>query len=289
MTADPLREQLIKIAKKLQEQDINLIIGGGYGLVLKSEYISQSGQQTRFKEQPISRSTNDLDIFLSTEIITKADKFTKIRDVLTEHGYMPIESAKFYQFWLPIKYEGLEKPIKIDILAGLPKDEKQLKTVKKDERRIRPHGVKNLHGRITEEAVTIETGLLQYNLLDENTPVYVFLPHPFTYITMKLFALRDRLEDEEKDFGAYHAFDIYRVISMMTEEEWEQSCTMRDEFAEELKIQEARQIVGELFSNDDSLGVLRIKQHAKLVETELLDENILALVKDLNELFPTIE
>jgi hypothetical protein len=117
----------------------------------------------------------------------------------------------------------------------------------------------------------------------------VFLPHPFTYITMKLFALRDRLEDEEKDFGAYHAFDIYRVISMMTEEEWEQSCTMRDEFAEELKIQEARQIVGELFSNDDSLGVLRIKQHAKLVETELLDENILALVKDLNELFPTIE
>ncbi len=103
---------------------------------------------------------------------------------------------------------------------------------------------------------------------------------------LKLFALRDRLDDELKDFGAYHSFDIYRVIAMMTQEEWEQSCALRGKFIEEPKIQEARAIVAELFASEESIGIVRIRQHARSVKAELKDENISALIKDLNELFP---
>ena len=36
MTPDPLREQLRLLAIELQKNDIKLILGGGYGLVLRT-------------------------------------------------------------------------------------------------------------------------------------------------------------------------------------------------------------------------------------------------------------
>ncbi len=39
MIQDPLREQLRLLALELQKDEIKLILGGGYGLVLKTEYI----------------------------------------------------------------------------------------------------------------------------------------------------------------------------------------------------------------------------------------------------------
>ncbi len=97
---DPMREQLVKLAGKLQKDDIKLIIGGGYGLLLKREYLAKTETVTRF-ELPEARSTNDIDTFLRTEIITDAEKIEKIRDALAELGFEPV--AKFFQFELPIK------------------------------------------------------------------------------------------------------------------------------------------------------------------------------------------
>lgn len=143
-----------------------------------------------------------------------------------------------------------------------------------------------MHGYLTEEAVTPEENFIALTVTDENNSIDIFLPHPFTYLVLKLFALRDRLEDEEKDFGAYHSFDIYRIIAMMTEQEFEQAIAMRDKFADEPKIQEARTIVNELFSSTDSTGILRLRQHIRSVEIELEDENIMGMIEDLKELFP---
>lgn len=42
MTLDPLREQLRLLTIELQKDKIKLILGGGYGLVLKTEYIRQT-------------------------------------------------------------------------------------------------------------------------------------------------------------------------------------------------------------------------------------------------------
>jgi hypothetical protein len=285
MANDPMREELCCLVRALQAHDIKLIIGGGYGLVLRTEYILQSGRQTRFADIPQARSTNDFDFLLSAEIISEADKFGKIRDVLQELGYKAVETAKFYQFVRPIAFAGLPEKIKVDLLAFPAPGIKGLKV---DKRRFRLKSVKEIHAHIMPEALTAEETPLLVNVASSGEIAEIFVPHPFSYLLMKLFALRDRLEDEEKDFGAYHAFDIYRVIAMMTEEEWEQACTLRDKFAGEAKILEARQIVSKLFSSMESTGVLRIRQHAKADDTTVKDENISALLDDLQELFPTI-
>jgi hypothetical protein len=45
---------------------------------------------------------------------------------------------------------------------------------------------------------------------------------------MKLFAFRDRLSDEDKEFGRYHALDLYTIIATTTEKEWELAPKLRD-------------------------------------------------------------
>jgi hypothetical protein len=233
MTPDPLREQLRLLAIELQKNDIKLILGGGYGLVLRTEYIRRTQAATRFEEIPEARSTNDLDLFLSAEIITSAEKIEKIRDALETLKFEPV--APFFQFQLPVVYEGLEKPVKIDLLAALPETAAQLSLVKINKPRIRPKKAKNIHGYLTEEAVTLEENLLPIDISEEGeSPLVIYLPHPFSYLVMKLFALRDRLEDEEQDFGAYHAFDVYRIVGMMTENEWNQAVELHGRYRDDL-------------------------------------------------------
>lgn len=285
MTFDPMREQLVKLAEKLKRDDIKLIVGGGYGLILKAEYLRREELVTRFPDFPDDRSTNDIDAFLNSEIITDAAKTDAIKSVLKELGFEPV--APYFQFAVSINDSDTNLKVKIDFLAAPPPDEeKQLVEIKKP--RIKPKHSHKMHGYLTEEAVTLEENLITINLTNEANPTEVFLPHPFTFLVLKLFALRDRLNDESKDFGAYHAFDIYRIIAMITEKEWKQAIKMRENFADEPKIQEAREIVGELFSSEESIGVLRIRHHIRSVEIELKDSNISDLIKDLNELFPNI-
>lgn len=279
MVLDLMREQLINLAQRLQQEGITLIVGGGYGLILKTEYIRHNSLPTRVPDFPEARSTNDIDIFLSTEIITNADKIERLRDVLGELGYEPV--APYFQFKIPLgQFE-----VKIDLLAGpVPEAQKKLVQIKKP--RIRPKDATHIHGFLTEEAITLEEGLVSWNLSDEANPIQIFLPHPFTYLMLKLFALRDRLEDEAKDYGAYHAFDIYRVIAMLTEEEWEQAIELRDQFAAAYVMQDARKIVGELFSSAEATGILRIRQHVRKTDTAIGADHIESLIADLNELFP---
>lgn len=111
--------------------------------------------------------------------------------------------------------------------------------------------------------MTLEEGLLEYDIggtdVGETLPIY--LPHPFSYVILKLFALRDRAGEELK--GPYHAFDIYRIIAMMTEEEWEQSVEMRDRLTGSDVLAGAKEIVQELFAGPESEGVRLLLNHAR--------------------------
>jgi len=78
---DILRAALAALAEASHPHGVPLIVGGGYGLLLRQEHIANSGVRT-VREIPEARSTNDLDIFLSVEIVTNADKMGALRDVL---------------------------------------------------------------------------------------------------------------------------------------------------------------------------------------------------------------
>ncbi len=277
-----MREQLILLAKQLQKDEIKLIIGGGYGLILKHEYLRKKELRTRFADISEDRSTNDIDIFLTTEIITNTVKIEKIRDALLDLGYKPI--AEHFQFAVSVGKQEHGLKVRIDLLAP-PVSIEERNLVKINKPRIRPKQAKNIHGYLTEEAITIEEKLIFFNIGQSNKPVEIYLPHPFTYLMLKLFALRDRLDDENKDFGAYHAFDIYRIIGMMTEEEWEQTLEIRNKYCDSVKFKESIKIVGELFSSMDSKGILRIRQHAKNNKIEMTEDNLSGLINDLTERF----
>lgn len=50
MNGDPLLNQLRQFAEKLAEKNIFVIIGGGYGLLLKANHIQRIGARTRLKQ-----------------------------------------------------------------------------------------------------------------------------------------------------------------------------------------------------------------------------------------------
>ena len=91
MTVDPLRDALIELVLLLKPDDVELIIGGGYGLVLRSEIVSTRQRASRLGIETIVRSTSDLDCFLSVDFITDATKTRRIAEVLQELGYSTVQ------------------------------------------------------------------------------------------------------------------------------------------------------------------------------------------------------
>lgn len=255
-----LRKELCDLARRAAEEDIPLIIGGGMGLALRNQMLRDSQATTLRSFHPI-RPTTDLDVFLTTEAITDSSKTVMFRRIIDDLGYLPVEGALYYQFVKPLPPGLPLKEVKLDLLAPLTDSDH----VKVGRRRIRPRGSKGLHAHVTREAMTIEEALTAVSLNCDGAEVDVFVPHPFSYVILKLFAFRDRRNDPDKLRGAYHAFDIYNSIAMMTAEEFEQGISLRDRFVEHQELLEAQRIGAEFFGSPTDLGILRIREHLRRV------------------------
>src|ERR1700741_4220690 len=161
MNGDPLLDQLRQFANKLAEKNIPLVIGGGYGLLLKAQHIQRTGARTRLEQIPIARSTGDIDLFLTTEVIVDKNKMAAIRKALDELGYSPVPGAEYYQFFREVVIAGVPSNLKFDFLAAPPTG-KQAEKVRADDRRIRPREKTEtpMHAHTTPEAMTIEEHLI---------------------------------------------------------------------------------------------------------------------------------
>jgi len=284
MNGDPLLNQLRQFADKLAEKNISLVIGGGYGLLLKAKYIQSTGARTRLEQIPIARSTGDIDVFLTTEVIVDKNKMAAIRQALDELGYSPVPGAEYYQFFREVVIAGVPRNLKFDFLAA-PVLGEEAKKVKADVRRIRPRGKTEqpMHAHTTPEAVTIEEHLIAVDIGEAGQSVEVLLPHPFSYTLLKLFALRDQIDNEAKQFGRHHAFDIYTTWAMMTEEELIQAEELRTQYADAEIMSEAIKIAITLFAYENAKGMIRLKEHARTENVELVE--IAEFTKDIRTLF----
>lgn len=275
-----LVDELCRIARRLAGDGISLIVAGGVGLLLRDQHIRETEAAT-LRAYPRLRATSDIDLFLSAEIISDEQKTQRIRRLLDELGYKPVETAKYYQFQRPLDDGAGLQVLKIDLLAPAAESD----NVKITTRRIRPHGFNELHAHVTPEAVTVEEYLTRVSLDCEGGKGLVYLPHPFTYVVLKLFALRDRVDDPGKEYGRYHAFDIYVALSMMTEVEYEQAIELAKRFSGTPQLEEARSIVDEFFGDVAGLGVIRIREHVRAVSIPEDDLDLAGLVTDLADLF----
>ena len=253
-----LEKSLLDLLSKLNSTSFPIILGGGYGLYLRRTILEQEGTRTLLEHWPEARSTNDLDLFLRPELLCDSNRLASLKSALDELGYTPVEGAEHYQFRKDDPDGFIKRGIKIDLLTG-PSSRFEGKDLKVDKRRVRPNPSVKVHAHPTDEAITLEENLQEVKLQiadDSRESKSVFLPHPFTYSLMKLFALRDQVAIQQKGFGSHHALDLYSIIAMMTESEWNQANEMANANAGSKIGREAHRIVFELFNSLTSQGLL---------------------------------
>lgn len=288
MSDDPLHTTLLDLLHELEGTGVPLILGGGYGLYLKQLRLQELGSRTVIDGSlwPYPRSTEDLDLFLQTDVLGNLSHMQLIRQALDALNFTVIEEVKFMHFEKSVAPTGR---VKIDLLTGPITDPQVLKRLHVKRPRVRPKGSIELHAYLTDEAVAFEDSPFEVPLsghLSSGQPYTsrVLVPQPFTFMLMKLHAFRDRKTDANKKLGQHHALDLYRVCAMMTEDEDAivRSLLHRYRLAE--PVTEARRIVAADFKNNESLGVLRLREH-DLSRPEMDLDRFLSVLHDC---FPNI-
>jgi hypothetical protein len=271
MNDNALRTSLLDLIADLSNAGIELILGGGYGLYLKQVQLqAENRPRTAIPGNlwPVPRATEDLDLFLRTEIVASMTAMTQVRAALDRLGYSPVEAAKFMQFEKPFG-SGV---VKIDLLTG-PVAESARSRVKIGAGRVRPIPLPGstvpkleLHAHSTEEALAIEEDLQPIAVQGHGSDgsqyeCVVHIPQAFTYLIMKLFAFRDQVATPEKDNARHHAMDLYRIVAMLTEPETLTINQRVIEFDQAPTTIEARRIVKEMFGYSEAIGFLRLREH----------------------------
>ena len=281
-----LQTALLDLLQKVRDSEIRLIIGGGFGIYLKTNHVKRLDMRTLLDQWPEPRSTNDLDLFLRPELLIESSRLKPLVSAITDLGYQVVPGAENYQFVKPGPGGTHAGSVKIDILTGAQSCFQGTR-VKVDARRARPKPSVGMHAHPVDEALTLEEGLLSILLAGtlssgDTLESEIFLPHPYTFSMMKLFAFRDRLDDPDKEFGRYHALDLYTILATTTEEEWEYALQLRDQNKNEPFTIEAGQLVSEYFSAPERLGMIRLRE-SPYYRPEL---QIGKFISVLQELFP---
>ena len=281
MSAMPdLKTALLDLMFELEGSDIRLIIGGGFGLHLKAEYVRAMKSRTLFTVWPEPRSTNDLDLFMRPELIIHSGKLKPLADALAALGYAVVPGSENYQF-----AKAGPGGLKIDLLTGPGKSFEGTGTIV-DARRARPRPSVGVHAHVVNEAPTLEEGLITRTLTGNRgngmaATGDVSIPNAFTYLMMKLFAFRDQRENAGKDRGRHHALDLYTILATTTDAEWKFATELRDRHKENSEVIEASQIVSDLFSSSSSEGIIRLKESPYYRDEFPLKE----FIQTLKELF----
>ena len=84
----------------------------------KANHIRGIDARTRLEQIPIARSTGDIDVFLTPEVITHRNNMDTIRQSLDALGYSPVTGAEYYQFFRKIDIAGVPRKLKFDFLAA---------------------------------------------------------------------------------------------------------------------------------------------------------------------------
>jgi hypothetical protein len=277
-----LKTSLLDLLYQLRDHNMPLILGGGYGLYLKQVRLQETAQYSTLIDGnlwPSPRATEDLDILLSTEVVVDSGRMGPIRTALDELGYTVIKGAEYMQF---VKTLPAGQYVKVDFLTGPREIFAGDPRVQVGSRRVRLRQSVGLHAHAIDEALNFENGTMALHiegrLSSGNTyAAIVQVPSAFTLLLMKLYAFRDRCQDEDKDLGRHHALDIYRIIAMMSEQEWEQTLQQIREFGQHPVIIEAARIVRTLFESPESLGSIRLREHPLWDDGMALDEFLSAI------------
>jgi len=167
--------------------------------------------------------------------------------------------------------------VKLDVLVGPLGGHRG--NLKVNTPRVRPKGNIQFHAPAVEEALHIEDqpSRVAVSGVTSDGKSYsgaVDVPEAFPYLLMKLHAFSDRKADLNKDVGRHHALDIYAIVGMMTESEYERAKMFGATDKGGEHVERARGIVREDFAHETRTGLLRIREHPLFRSTFQLREFI---------------
>ena len=292
---DTLFEELLALNSRFEEAGVSIILGGGMGLYLRDQFLG--GQRSpRYPVRPESRSTEDLDMLLNADVIVDAEKMNALRDVLDEMGYE--DETKHFQFVRTLEIARQKRTVRVDLLAAPPADADREK-VKIKRPRVRPHASEQIHGFLTDEAAGIDIGKVPIDLSSDvdadqgdSAGSLVYIPSCFNYLILKLNAFHDRRDrtDDESDQGRHHAFDIFRVVTDMREDDWQtaEKHVALDGNADYVK--NAAKLHRRHFSDETSEGTILLKEiEGYRRRRDEFDGYIDDFLDDLRELFAEVD
>jgi hypothetical protein len=282
---DPLTASLLDLLRELEGRGIPITVGGGFGLYLKRQHLTTTGQQILFDQLPETRATNDLDLFLRAEVLADLGRTREVAEAIRRLGYTAVEEAKFLQWKREVVVGGVAQKVKIDILVGPLGDHRKKLHVKL--RRVRPKKSIEFHACPVEEAIHIEDEPIAVTVAGKGSTGEprvgtVYIPQAFPYLMMKLHAFDDRKDDRNKDLGRHHALDLYTIVGMMIEREYERAKELGAVHTADRHVGRARAVVRDHFASRTALGVLRLREHTLFREGFLLDD----FMSVLGEIFP---
>ena len=282
---DQLRASLLDLLHELDGKGIPIIVGGGFGLYLKRQHLAAVGRQMLYDRLPEPRSTNDLDLFLRAEILVDRDRTKQVAGAIHRLGYQVMEKAKYLQWKREVVVAGVPQEVKIDVLVGpLGEAHKKLHVTKP---RVRPKGGIKFHAHMVEEAIRIEDSPLLVTVTGSRSTGgpytgTVLIPQAFPYLMMKLHAFDDRNNKGQEEKEQHHALDLYTIVGMMTDEEYEQAKHLGAAHQEDKHVVRARAIVRDHFADRTATGILRLREHQLFRGDFLLDD----FISVLREVFP---
>jgi hypothetical protein len=248
---DHLMASLLDILHELEGRGIAVLVGGGFGLYLKRQHLAKARQRMLFDELPEPRATNDLDLFLHVEVLANRDRVMQVKTVIQQLGYTPVKGAEFLQWEREVVIGGNPQRVKVDILVGpLGKSRSKLNL---SPPRVRPKGESlEFHAHTVEEAIQIEDEPIAITLTGsrsngEACTITALVPQAFPYVMMKLHAFADREAKGQIIKAQHHALDVYTIVGMMTEAEYERAKEIAVAHASDEPVQRARSIVREHF------------------------------------------
>jgi predicted nucleotidyltransferase len=280
---DPLTANLLDLLVELRELPVPLTIGGGFGLYLKRMRLDETRVRTLFSQLPMPRATNDLDLFVRADVLCDLQSMKAVAAALDRLGYEVVPEAKYMQWKKHFDLHGQDREIKVDLLVGPLGQFRERLHVKGV--RARPIGPIKLHAHTLEEAVHIDESPVTLTISGnrsngEPAEAQIHVPQPFTYLMMKLFAFRDRKMDEDKDLGRHHALDLYTIIAMQVESDYQESLRLGNLYAGDTHVETAREIIRSDFAEPTSIGVIRLREHS-LFQPEFPVPDFLAVLSEI--------
>ena len=138
MSMSALVTVLLDLQHQLRDLPRPLLIGGGFGLYLRQRHLEDVyPERTLVPSElwPPARTTEDVDLFLPTEIVVSTDHMRSIRKALDHLGYE--STVRHFQF---VKHTPVG-PVRIDLLTcDIPTELTNL--VRMRSMRVRPTGAR---------------------------------------------------------------------------------------------------------------------------------------------------